>query len=435
MAAGGLVASTWSYIRNIYLYVKNALIVTVEVGGTGMSEAACHMILHDFKPTPFSKRSFVGAQTFIKSEGRTATIPFEMIGTHSVIFRSGWRMMLVSYWRWSEMCELSFIRGTFSVEEIMKKISARCDAALAGGNKRFNIRQLSGSIGVKPVDLSGMIGLMKKDDNGKGFCGNFTPSKYNSKPFGFESDDVGAAEYTAPVAKLALSADAMNAFGEAAYWKNNRNWYTAKGLPWKRGWLLYGAPGTGKTSFARAVAQELDLPIVVLNIGTMTNKDLFDAWKTVVQDTPCLVLIEDIDNVFNGRTNIVDGGDAAPLTFDCLLNVIDGVDINDGMFMIITTNHADKLDQAIGLPDSDGMTCRPGRIDRAILFDKLDESGMRKIAGRILSDCLHLVDGIVEAGLRHGDSGAQFQERCRKAAERIMTACAADDRLKNKIIR
>jgi hypothetical protein len=107
-------------------------------------------------------------------------------------------------------------------------------------------------------------------------------------------------------------------------------------------------------------------------------------------NVPCIALIEDIDNVFHGRENIsrkhgmmsflmaskkkdgeADQPPPSPLTFDCLLNCLDGVDRCDGVFTIVTTNSIDKIDPALGqprkLPDGtvEFISSRPGRIDKA----------------------------------------------------------------------
>jgi SpoVK/Ycf46/Vps4 family AAA+-type ATPase len=185
-------------------------------------------------------------------------------------------------------------------------------------------------------------------------------------------------------------------------------------IPHKRGWLLYGKPGTGKTSFVRALAQEMDVPIFVYDISTMSNNDFLDRWENALEDTPCIVLFEDIDSVFDGRKNLSKNPGA--MTFDCLLNCIDGIENTDGIFAVVTTNHIEKIDSAIGIPNGDGISTRPGRIDRAIEMKNPDEDGRRKIAKRILENYEHIED-IIQQG--SNDTGAQFQERCARLALKL----------------
>ena len=136
------------------------------------------------------------------------------------------------------------------------------------------------------------------------------------------------------------------------------------------------------------------------------------------------MLFEDIDAVFDKRKNVV----SDDLTFDCLLNCLDGADKKQGVLTIVTTNHPEKLDFALGGPNEDEddeyvpgqplkMPTRPGRIDRAIEFLPLDRPGRLKLATRIMKDAA-LAEKMVNDG--ENDSAAQLQERCFRAAIEIL---------------
>jgi SpoVK/Ycf46/Vps4 family AAA+-type ATPase len=126
-----------------------------------------------------------------------------------------------------------------------------------------------------------------------------------------------------------------------------------------------------------------------------------------------MALIEDVDAVFNGRENVAQR-DRQYLTFDCLLNCIDGIERVDGLFVVITTNRPEHIDPALG-GQSDGVgSTRPGRIDRVLELRPLDEAGRRKMASRILPDFPGEWERLIRDGA--GDSGAQFQERCARHA-------------------
>src|SRR5262245_25038050 len=191
---------------------------------------------------------------------------------------------------------------------------------------------------------------------------------------------------------------------EIELWRTSRDWYTDKGISWKRGWLLYGPPGTGKTALARAFAEDLNMPIYVFNLAEMSNAELMKTWGEMQVNVPCIALMEDIDNVFHGRENVVrrsglmplmlptpkkEGDDTprnpfAPLTFDCRFNCLDGVERSDGIFTIVTTNDISKVDPALGqprkLPDGtvEFISTRPGRIDKAVELSFM-ERGDKKI--------------------------------------------------------
>lgn len=128
--------------------------------------------------------------------------------------------------------------------------------------------------------------------------------------------------------------------------------YVTRGIPWRRGYLLHGAPGTGKTSLVRALASELGLDLCIVNLTSSRLGD--DGLATLMASAPpqAILLMEDIDAIFVGREK----ADAAPgLSFSGLLNAIDGVYAQEGRILVMTTNHKERLDPAL---------IRPGRIDR-----------------------------------------------------------------------
>jgi chaperone BCS1 len=135
---------------------------------------------------------------------------------------------------------------------------------------------------------------------------------------------------------------------------DRRDWYAQMGIPWRRGYLLFGPPGTGKTSVAYALAGELRLKLCALSL---TNPKLNDhTLADLLQRTPprSLILIEDIDAFFHAR----DKQDARiEVSFSGLLNAIDGVGAQEGRIVVLTTNHRERLDPAL---------IRPGRIDVAV---------------------------------------------------------------------
>ena len=116
---------------------------------------------------------------------------------------------------------------------------------------------------------------------------------------------------------------------------------------------------------------------------------------------------------------------SAPLTFDCLLNCLDGVERNDGVFTIVTTNDTSKVDPALGLPRKlpDGSTefisTRPGRIDKAVELTYMEPADKKRMAARILGayegehlEMAEFIDKFPDLQ----ETPAQFQERCAQAA-------------------
>lgn len=143
-------------------------------------------------------------------------------------------------------------------------------------------------------------------------------------------------------------ADDLRAF------RTGQAWYADHGVPWRRGYLLEGPPGNGKTSLVAALASEFRANVRVLALGVgMSDSRLHGLMAGV--PAMDLVLLEDVDAAFAGRAKGEGTGDA--LTFSGLLNAIDGIGSKEGRVLFMTTNHPDKLDPAL---------VRPGRVDMRV---------------------------------------------------------------------
>ena len=207
----------------------------------------------------------------------------------------------------------------------------------------------------------------------------------------------------------------MKLVDEIKAWVKYEKWFKEKGIPWRLGCLFHGKPGTGKSTLIRSIAMELDLPVFILDLSTLDNSSLGDAWEEAQQSAPAIVLIEDIDSVFNGRENIANTNVMKDqLTYDALLNTISGVKNSDGILLCVTTNDISKLDPAIGVPDANEISSRPGRIDRSVELIEMQEAERRKVAEYILKDCPDRIEEVI--GLGQGETAAQFQARCTSIA-------------------
>ncbi len=145
-----------------------------------------------------------------------------------------------------------------------------------------------------------------------------------------------------------------------------------------KGILLVGAPGTGKTLLARAVAGEAEVPFFTISgsefvelyvgVGASRVRDLFETAK---KSAPCIVFIDEIDAVGRQRGAGLGGGhDEREQTLNQLLVEMDGFGINEGVIIIAATNRADILDSAL---------LRPGRFDRQIVVSLPDIKGREQI--------------------------------------------------------
>jgi mitochondrial chaperone BCS1 len=158
-----------------------------------------------------------------------------------------------------------------------------------------------------------------------------------------------------PIESVVLTGDVRNELlQDVNKFFDSRQWYAELGIPWRRGYLLHGPPGTGKTSLAFALAGHLGLDLCLLSL---TNNKLTDQnIAELLQKTPArsVILIEDVDAFFNAR-NKMDG--KVEISFSGILNALDGVAAQEGRIVILTTNHRENLDVAL---------IRPGRIDKQL---------------------------------------------------------------------
>ncbi len=145
-----------------------------------------------------------------------------------------------------------------------------------------------------------------------------------------------------------------------------------------KGVLMMGAPGTGKTLLARAIAGEAGVPFFTISgsdfvemfvgVGASRVRDLFEQGK---KNAPCIIFIDEIDAVGRHRGAGLGGGhDEREQTLNQLLVEMDGFESNDGVILIAATNRPDVLDPAL---------LRPGRFDRRIVVPRPDVRGREGI--------------------------------------------------------
>eukprot|EP00178_Gracilaria_changii_P001242 TRINITY_DN1171_c1_g1_i2.p1 TRINITY_DN1171_c1_g1~~TRINITY_DN1171_c1_g1_i2.p1 ORF type:complete len:589 (+),score=162.47 TRINITY_DN1171_c1_g1_i2:31-1767(+) len=148
---------------------------------------------------------------------------------------------------------------------------------------------------------------------------------------------------------------------------STKKWYLRHGLPYRRNYLFYGAPGTGKTSTIRVLAGlfRLDCCFLTLTSNNFSNQILMDAMKSIPSNG--ILILEDVDALFNEDRK---SETPAALTFSGLLNALDGITSAEGMITILSTNHIEKLDAAL---------IRGGRVDKRFHFEKPNASHVEQM--------------------------------------------------------
>ena len=170
-----------------------------------------------------------------------------------------------------------------------------------------------------------------------------------------------------------------------------------------KGVLLIGAPGTGKTLLARAIAGEADVPFFTISgsdfvemfvgVGASRVRDLFLQGK---RNAPCIIFIDEIDAVGRHRGAGLGGGhDEREQTLNQLLVEMDGFESNEGVILIAATNRPDVLDPAL---------LRPGRFDRQVVVPVPDVKGREEIL-KVHSKQIPLADDVNLTDLSRGTPG------------------------------
>jgi cell division protease FtsH len=187
-----------------------------------------------------------------------------------------------------------------------------------------------------------------------------------------------------------------------------------------RGVLLSGAPGTGKTLLARAVAGEAGVPFfslsasefveAIVGIGASRVRDLF---KQAKEASPSIIFIDELDAIGRSRSAgagpFSGGNDEREQTLNQILTEMDGFETNDAVIVLAATNRPEILDAAL---------LRPGRFDRRVTVPPPDKDGRRKIL-EVHTRSLPLADDVDLdniAAITPGMVGADIANLCNEAA-------------------
>jgi hypothetical protein len=174
--------------------------------------------------------------------------------------------------------------------------------------------------------------------------------------------EVGWDDLCLPSSLLGDVRTTVEAFGRS------RETYKRWNLPYRRGLLFHGPPGNGKTMLCRAIVSALGWPVVFVD-GSDNQHGMRHAFSEAEDLAPAVICFEDVDSLFQGQAAL-----------SAFLNRLDGFETEEGLLVLATTNHPEKLDPA--------LTSRPSRFDRVYGIPDPDAPQRQRYLGRLFGSLL-----------------------------------------------
>ena len=408
----GVIVGLWSQICGVWAQLRAHAVGSFNVHGGG-AYAVMYYVHSMYKRSKFGLRTYAAYWRHNPRTDSQALFPFELLSGSSVIFWRGWCPILVcriemsnsayppiNFYEPAYGVSITYLRGTIDPDKFVIAAIDEVQKLQSSENmpNRYRLVTVSGTSDVHSSHSSKNQAPPSESEN--------RLDTFAGRPVGFSLATLfGMSNPNASLDALSLSPEMEQVVTEVNMWLRNKVWYCKRNVPWRRGYLFTGRPGTGKTSLTRALGESFGLPIFSYDLATLRNVELRERWSDMLSQTPAIALIEDIDAVFDKDKNTTNTG----LTFDCLLNCIDGIRRANGLLLIVTTNNENRVSPALCIAPH-GQVSRPGRIDRIIQFDMLSTAGRHKICKRILVGYEELWEAVIREG--DADTGAQFQERC-----------------------
>jgi len=397
-AASGMIYAAWSYVRTLGRQITSRFIITARCTEE-TATAVQSFLTRECKPSRFGPRTYAGGKTLLPKWQRVEVVPYEVIDSTPRLYWYGRCPLFIkmdqqqqmhagdkrSQDTWNSGLTITSIRWLVSLEQLTIMAVRQYNAQYsASAERRFEIvRYCSGNMSSPGSMSKGSDDSTELRNRRALLCCRLlmhTPDELNYPEVVSPGDTFDGLIQTPEMVSLRRRYE---------WWLNSREWYEERRLAWRDGWLLYGQPGTGKTSLIRSVAKYYDVPLLTLDLSNASNHQLTDMFMGAVRQAPAIILLEDIDAVFDGRQSKNRPIPGQPqvyiegITFERMLECLDGVAQNHGVIVAMTTNHLEKLDPAL---------IRPGRMNLKFEIGCFDRQQQRQLAEFLLGDAADQIE-------------------------------------------
>ena len=394
-------------IKSAFVSLQKVWLGTVQLDRL-LSSAVYRYCMDTMKVSRFRSKVYNGCVGYKSGSKKEDAFIFDILSQSFIVFWKGFRCVVMApgNWKYDETTgsyertvNLYVPRFFWDLDNFIKDAVARYNN-IKIADKRFGITRFQGKHNTmnfvldeskKPnALLVGSRAMIREAQMGRAVV---VGHDLDSIVF----DGMGRCK---PFDWYAFNDDVMAVVEQTREWFVQKWWYKEKHIPWRRGIVACGKPGSGKTLLLKCIAEDLDIPIFCFDIGSMNNEEFVKFWGEASLHAPCMILMEDFDSVFCGRENKMDYENK--MSFDCLLNCISGVETTDGILLGITSNRPECLDEAL---------IRPGRIDEKIELNEMAEKCRKVMVQRILSVDGDNLQQIVARTA--GMTAAEFTNECR----------------------
>ena len=356
-------AAFWRQLVGVFGYLRSLMIEQVVLNGDAAHEVRTALLRLSQRRWLGTTRHFTSARVVFKGRQRLLFWETVPLGGTRLIFWRGRPVVASSNWLniSAHSSEIQVVlwscRGMVDFEKLLSEVLAQVSARSA--QEGFRVIRLTGSRAAAPGKLVApqgaysYAGLLCRVEN----CLNLPSTEE-------EQESAFFVEHQ----RLASLSQHFKT------WLESAAWYQRRGMEWRSGWYIYGPPGSGKTALVVEQARRHNVAVFVIELGSMTDADLVDAWQAILADVPCVVLLEDVDTVFDGRVPVQkDLG----LSFSTVLNTLGGASGAHGVFLVVTANDPTRVDSAL---------VRPGRVELHAYLTGIGPDVRRQVYEKILQD-------------------------------------------------